>query len=932
MARGHQVKVVFLGDEKPLRDSIDKTGKAVEGLGTKMTGFAQALGGAFATQKIIGFAKTSIRAAGDIGETMSKTEELFGDASTAIFKFADGAAKNLGQSRLAAMEAATDFAVFGKAAGKTGLDLANFSTGLVELSSDLASFHNTKPEQAVYALGAALRGEFEPARRYGFQLDAITIANKAVEMGLIESASQIDKQSKTLAAAALLHQEAGDAVGDFARTSDSATNAQRILAAQFEDTKVAMGEALMPMFELALNVITPLIEAFNNLDPTMQNIILISGVMAAGFVAVTNMVAGFQRSMSTLSSSTRNGAKILGGLAIALEAVAIGYALWRGEQQKNAQLVNDITGSIERQINALLQAEDAYERVSTRAGGLAEAEKAVLEAFKESGYVTDDLKDGLGTLALSQDELMEIIKHGEAATESWIADQIHASGVSRDLAESIARVINEEDSWTEATLKASGATEDWLEDNKQLAKAFEEVDDAAENFHNKDDFGRNLRKGMLELAQTSDDLTMELLRTAAANMDVALSSEKVSDWTLIYEESVRLLATAQEEEKRKAEEAAEANARQVEINKELGTGYKEMHAGLIELHAAAGDHIDDGERIRSAYKEAAQIYRDNVEAIEGLGNRYSSFDKVLGDVNAGEIDLLDANLALSEQFRTLPKRIDENSRSLDQWTEEGGKNIKAIIGTAEAIKTRLSAELRATDGNYAKVRTSAEYWTEALRAQMSQLGFNQTEVDEYIKLLGLTPEQIQTTIKLSRMEEAKQNVQIFNTMLDDLPDDVRAEIVAAIDGGDWIRAWDLLQRSLLNAPMKQPVVPDYRRWPQTGGLRPPGGGGLTVFRSAHGGMVEAGQPLLVGDRGSRGELFVPSTSGRIVPDYDIPDMVRHTVETPQSTSSRSAGWNTTVEITVNAGVGANPVETGRQIVRVLDDYYRAGGTPPKVAS
>ena len=55
---------------------------------------------------------------------------------------------------------------------------------MVTLASDLASFHNSRPEEAVYALGAALRGEYEPARRFGYQLNAIEIGNKVVSKAL----------------------------------------------------------------------------------------------------------------------------------------------------------------------------------------------------------------------------------------------------------------------------------------------------------------------------------------------------------------------------------------------------------------------------------------------------------------------------------------------------------------------------------------------------------------------------------------------------------------------------------------------------------------------------------------------------------------------------------------------------------------------------
>src|SRR5574343_101163 len=74
-------------------------------------------------------------------------------------------------------------------AGLAGDDLVQFSTGFVGLASDLALFNNTTPEQAIQAIGAALRGESEPLRAYGVLLDDATMRQKALELGLIETTS-----------------------------------------------------------------------------------------------------------------------------------------------------------------------------------------------------------------------------------------------------------------------------------------------------------------------------------------------------------------------------------------------------------------------------------------------------------------------------------------------------------------------------------------------------------------------------------------------------------------------------------------------------------------------------------------------------------------------------------------------------------------------
>ena len=127
----------------------------------KTGGLALLAFGAAATAAAIEVGKflvSTIEPASDLAETANKINVVFGDAAASINDFAANAATNLGQTQQAALDGAATFGVFGKSAGKSGDDLAEFSTSLVTLSSDLASFYNTSPEQAIEAIGAALRG------------------------------------------------------------------------------------------------------------------------------------------------------------------------------------------------------------------------------------------------------------------------------------------------------------------------------------------------------------------------------------------------------------------------------------------------------------------------------------------------------------------------------------------------------------------------------------------------------------------------------------------------------------------------------------------------------------------------------------------------------------------------------------------------------
>ena len=134
--------------------------KSLEGASSK-TGFALKKAFLPAVAVLGGLAAAAgpaVSAASDLNETMSKTSVIFGDADEALFSFAETAATSLGQTKQQALDAAATFGTFGKAAGLTGQDLAGFSTDFTKLASDLSSFNNSTPQEAIDALGAALRG------------------------------------------------------------------------------------------------------------------------------------------------------------------------------------------------------------------------------------------------------------------------------------------------------------------------------------------------------------------------------------------------------------------------------------------------------------------------------------------------------------------------------------------------------------------------------------------------------------------------------------------------------------------------------------------------------------------------------------------------------------------------------------------------------
>lgn len=248
--------------QKDVNDNMKNTGNSIKNVGAEtnklggtfgslkgMAGqFAGAVGIAFGVQEVLQFTKATIDAASNLEETFTKTQQLFGANTDQIVEWSKTTANSLGQSQQQALDAASTFAIFGRSAGLSGDDLVKFSTDFTGLASDLASFNNTTPEEAIQAIGAALRGEAEPMRRYGVLLDDASLKQSALKLGIISSTKEaLTPQQKVLAAQAEIYRQTTAAQGDFARTSDGLANQQRILAANFANLQAEIGQALLPV-------------------------------------------------------------------------------------------------------------------------------------------------------------------------------------------------------------------------------------------------------------------------------------------------------------------------------------------------------------------------------------------------------------------------------------------------------------------------------------------------------------------------------------------------------------------------------------------------------------------------------------------------------------------------------------------------------------
>ncbi len=225
--------------------------------------------------------KVSADAASDLAESTNKMQVVFGKASASVEKFGASAAKNLGMSKQAAYEAAGTFGNLFVATGMAEGAAADMSTGVLQLSADLASFNNLSPEVTLEKLRAGLVGEAEPLRTLGVNLTADTAKAKAMEMGLADMNGELSAGALMQARYALILEQTTTAQGDFARTADGAANQARIMNAELADMQAEIGQKLLPTKMRLISTVRTLVGAFGALPPKMQTGVVAAGAMLA---------------------------------------------------------------------------------------------------------------------------------------------------------------------------------------------------------------------------------------------------------------------------------------------------------------------------------------------------------------------------------------------------------------------------------------------------------------------------------------------------------------------------------------------------------------------------------------------------------------------------------------------------------------------------
>ena len=295
-----EVRVAVVGDAAQLQRELKKAEGQLSGFGANAQKSGDILRTALFGGAVLYGAQKLVKAAGDLEQSIGGTAAVFGTAAGNVDKFAKSAADVVGLSENAARSLTSRLGASLKGAGLSAEKAAEQSIFLTKTGADLASTLGGNTNDAVSALGGALRGEYDPLERFGIALKASEVNAKAVSMGLADSVTSVSAYAKGQATLALITERSAFAVGNFGKEADTAQGQQQRAAAAMEDASAKLGASLLPIYTKIQETVVLVANAFSALPaPVQTGLIGLTGIVLIG----PKLVDAFSSVLSTVKSA-----------------------------------------------------------------------------------------------------------------------------------------------------------------------------------------------------------------------------------------------------------------------------------------------------------------------------------------------------------------------------------------------------------------------------------------------------------------------------------------------------------------------------------------------------------------------------------------------------------------------------------------------------
>ncbi len=367
-----------------LSESMDKAGEKMKAVGDKISSAGKTLSTAV-TLPLLGIGTAATKMAMDAVESENLFEVAMGAVAGDARKWSEETSKALGLNAYNVRNNMATYNAMLTSMGLTSDESLKMSEGLTQLSYDMASFYNLKPEEAFDKLKSGISGEAEPLKALGILVNDNTIKTYAYANGIAKQGEQLTEAQKVQARYGAIMEATKNAQGDLARTMDSPTNKLRIMKEQAQQIGIQFGQILIPILEKLIAIIKPLMDQFQGLSKEQQEMIVkialvaaavgpvllivgkvvsVIGTITTAFGAVSGAIAAAGGASGAVGAAI---AAITGPVGIAIAAVAGFIAIFVLLFKNNETFRNSVI--------------TVWNQIKTIMAGVFEAIKALIQAF-----------------------------------------------------------------------------------------------------------------------------------------------------------------------------------------------------------------------------------------------------------------------------------------------------------------------------------------------------------------------------------------------------------------------------------------------------------------------------------------------------------------------------------------------------------------------
>lgn len=311
---------------------IGKVDKALRSQATRSERFGAALSKAAvpataALAAIGAGAAKAVNAASDMQQALGATESVFGKAAAGIQKFGETAATQLGISQTEFNNLAAVSGAMLQNLGFNANQAASKTEDLAQRAADLASVFGGTTADAMDAMNAALRGEFDSLEKYGVKLSQTAVDQKVAAMNLDTSTEAAKRHSQAQAALALIMDQSASAAGNFAAEAGSVAGGTQILGAQISDLWAQLGQALLPVVQQVVGYLKQFATWAQSNVGAIQAMVAAVAALSAGILAAKAGLAAYKAVQTVVMVATKAWRVAQLALNVVLSANPIGLVV-----------------------------------------------------------------------------------------------------------------------------------------------------------------------------------------------------------------------------------------------------------------------------------------------------------------------------------------------------------------------------------------------------------------------------------------------------------------------------------------------------------------------------------------------------------------------------------------------------------------------------